>query len=123
MANDETTKTLIVEIPWHDEHDDKLRIAARGDLDIVKNQVQQRVAQLWRCTSEKNSMLVVTRVDPGPELCIVLGEGSGLLEFAPYFIREAKKNNMGIRTHVTRKGLIRLWSKLNINVNEYVLRG
>ena len=122
MASNEAA-ALIREIDWLDCHDEALKVSAGDDLLIVKDQVKRKQAQLWECTSDKNYCLVVTRIDVGPELCIVLGEGSGLLEFAPYFLAFAKKHNLSVRTHVKRKGLIRLWSRLGFELDEYVLRG
>ena len=121
MALDATTVDIL-NIPWGDSIDNELRVSAGKDLDIIKGQVKGGVAQLWHCLSKDNEMFVVTRVDPGPELVIVLGEGSGLEEFAPSFIRVAKNSGIPIRTHVKRKGLIRMWSKLNLEVDEYILR-
>ena len=125
MANDTKSAATvdIREIPWQPGIDDKLRVSARGDLEIIKHQVTQGVAQLWHCLSENNECFVVTRIDPGPELVIVLGEGSGLFEFAPHFLNIARKQNIPLRTHVQRKGLIRMWSRLGVNIDEYVLRG
>lgn len=125
MVND-THKAQTVdirEIPWQPGIDEKLRVSARGDLEIIKSQVNNGVAQLWHCLSETNEMLVVTRIDPGPELVIVLGEGSGLFEFAPSFLNIARKANIPVRTHIKRKGLIRMWSRLGLTIDEYVLRG
>jgi len=123
MADDEAKRPLILEIDWQDHHDKRLKASAGTDLLIVKAQVKNGQAQLWECKSEKNFCLVVTRIDPGPELCIVLGEGSGMLEFAPHFLAFAKRNRIPVRTHVKRKGLIRLWSRLGLKLDEYVLRG
>lgn len=121
MANDQTAID-VREIAWCSAVEPKLITSSRGDMEIIKRQVINGVAQLWHCLSEKNEMLVVTRIDPGPELVIVLGEGSGLFEFAPHFLNFAQRNNLKVRTHVQRRGLIKMWSKLGLNVDEYVLR-
>lgn len=122
MASDQK-ETKITNILWGDDIDEKLRASAGNDLDIIKHQVKNNVAQLWHCLSPTNECYVVTRIDPGPELVIVLGEGSGLLEFAPHFLAVARRQNVRVRTHVKRKGLIRLWARLGLKIDEYVLRG
>jgi hypothetical protein len=122
MDNDQK-ETLIKEVQWESFHDERLKISARDDLEIIRSQVKQGAAQLWECTSANNHGYAVTRIDPGPELVVVLGEGSGFMEFAPRFVEFAKRKNMTIRTHVTRKGMIRFWSRLGLNVDEYILRG
>lgn len=123
MASDEKVKGQIIHVPWTNDIDDKLRVAARGDLEIIKNQVQSGVAQLWHCQSEKHDAYVVTRIDPGPELVIVAGEGSGFMAFVPDFVAVARRSNATIRTHVQRRGLIRMWARFGLKLDEYVLRG
>lgn len=113
---------MIKEIQWHDDHDKLLSVSAGNDLEIVKKQVKSGVAQLWECVSDKNYGLVVTRIDTGNEWCIVLGEGSGFFEFVPFFLSVAEKKGLTIRTHVKRKGLIKMWSKVGLSLSEYVLR-
>lgn len=123
MAGDEKGQTKIIHVPWTNDIDDYLMVAARGDLEIIKAQVKSGIAQLWRCESSNHFAYVVTRVDPGPELCIVAGEGSGFMEFIPHFVAVAKRSGATIRTHVQRRGLIRLWSRFGLVLDEYVLRG
>jgi len=124
MAIDtKSAETLIKLVPWTDDIDDKLAVSAKGDLEIIKHQVKTGVAQLWQCEHGQYGGYVVTRIDPGPELCLVLGEGSGFEIFAPHFLAVARRSGIPFRTHVTRKGLIRLWSRLGVTIDEYVLRG
>ena len=124
MAGNE--EKAIINIQWDNSIDDKLKVSAGSDLEIIKNQVKNGIAQLWHCTWKNNEAYVVTRIEKlgvGYELCLVLGEGSGFFEFAPEFLKFAKRQNIGFRTHVKRAGLIRMWSKLCVNIDEYVLRG
>ncbi len=114
---------MITRVPWENSHDDLLRISAGDDLEIIKRQVQDGIAQLWECRAIKCCGYVVTRIDEGPELCIVLGEGVNLMVFAPFFVDYAKRRKMKIRTHVKRRGLIRMWGKFGLELDEYVLRG
>lgn len=120
---DHEEEIVIREISWEDKHDAKLKVSAGDDLQLIKDQVRAEIAQLWECQSPSNYCLVVTRIDPGPELVIVLGEGSGLLQFAPRFVQHARNRRMTVRTHIKRKGLIRMWKRLGLELDEYVLRG
>lgn len=113
----------VLNVPWADNVDDCLRVAARGDLDIIRHQVESGIAQLWECTSDEHHAYIVTRVEPGPEIVIVAGEGSGFMEFVPDFIAVAKRSGATIRAHVVRKGMIRLFERVGLSLNEYVLRG
>lgn len=113
----------IINIAWNSDINKLLEVASRGDLEIIRDQVNKGVSQLWECKSLKNLCYVVTRIDPGPELVIVAGAGSGLFEFAPSFIKVAKRSGATLRTHVKRKGLIKMWAKLGLNIDEYILRG
>jgi len=119
----ETAQVNIVSISWNSEMDNVLNVAARGDLEIIRDQVQRGVAMLWKCHSEKSEGYVVTRLDPGPEFVIVAAAGSGFFEFAPEFLKIARQQGVTVRTHVQRKGLIRMWNRLGLNVDEYILRG
>ncbi len=116
---------MIIEVLWTDDIDDKLKVSAGEDLAFIKNQVKQKIAQLWRCEKDNHLCYVVTRIDrtgKGYELCLVLGEGSGFYLFAPEFLAFAKRNNIPLRTHVKRKGMIRMWEKLGVYQSEYILR-
>lgn len=115
----------VVGIPWQPQHDKLLAVSAGADLEMIREQVQQGTAQLWQCTAGPKRAFVVTRIDrvgDGLELCLVLGEGSGFKEFAPIFVTVAKRKGYGFRTHVKRRGLIRMWSRFGVDVDEYVLR-
>ena len=119
-------KALIVNIPWTNDIDENLMVSAGNDLAQIRNQVEQNIAQLWHCSFKQFGGYIVTRIDKtssGLELCLVLGEGTGFEYFAPEFVNFARRKNIGFRTHIKRKGLIRMWQKLGITVDEYILRG
>lgn len=115
-------------VGWTDDMDDRLRVSAGDDLQEVKTQVRRNLATLWQC--EKNGQpeaWVVTRVDgieaSGREFVIVLGEGKGFFDYMPLFVNHARGQNLKIRTHVQRRGLIRMWSRLGLELDHYVLKG
>jgi hypothetical protein len=109
-------------VDWSEQAEKGLRVSAGEDMDFIRREVQAGIAILWRCESPTNSAYAVTRCEPG-EVVIVCGEGSGLKEFGPYFIAAAKSKGLGIRTHVKRRGLIRIWRGMGLELGEYILRG
>lgn len=114
---------MIKQIPWGREAEAGLLKSAGSDLEIIKNQVIIKTAQLWKINT--NGYLV-TRIDSegiGKVFVFVLGEGRDLGQYIPLFISGAQK--LGIkhfRTHVQRKGLIRMWQKFGLTIDHYVLR-
>lgn len=116
---------MIRAIDWNEKAENGLVVSAGADLQIIKDQVLNKQAQLWECENEKNHAYIVTRLEhdgSGQELVLVLGEGSGFMDFAPAFVEAAKSKNMRVRAHVRRKGMIRFFSRLGLSVNEYVVR-
>lgn len=113
----------ITRIQWSDYVADKLKVSAGDDLDEVRNQVITGVADLWHCTSRTGALYAVTRLDPGLEWVLMCGEGTGFGQFAPHFVKFARDNGLKLRTHVKRKGMIKLWAKYGLTIDEYVLRG
>ena len=113
----------IREVRWSDEAGAGLEIAARGDLEIIKKEVLSGISRLWECTSHSSHAFIVTRVDDEVEVCIVAGEGSGFMEFIPALVKFWRDQGYTIRTHVKRRGLIKMYEKVGIRFDEYVLRG
>lgn len=114
---------MIKQIPWCKDAEAGLVISADTDMRIIKNQVLNGIAQLWDING---TGYLVTRIDSeaiGNVFVFVLGEGRGLNEVIPEFIRSAKKLGVNhFRTHVKRKGLIKMWRKHGLSVDHYVLR-
>ncbi|WP_086931451.1 hypothetical protein [Agarilytica rhodophyticola] len=112
----------IIKKPWTSDTDDKFKISGAGDLHIIRDQVKNGIAELWHCKSKKSEGWAVTRVDEPNEFCLVLGEGSGIKEFVPYFVKYAHKMGLDLRVHVQRRGMIRIMQSMGFELNEYVLR-
>lgn len=109
---------------WSAEAEQGLQVSAGPDMDIIRGQVERGTAKLWRCTSGSNAAWVVTRYEPElRELVMVLGEGSGFMEFAPHFVNRARALGIKIRAHTQRRGMVRLWARLGVRLDEFVLRG
>lgn len=125
MVDHEATQTVIKPVKWQNYHDQRLAIAAgdKKDLAIVKNQVNSGVAILWECRYKQYHAHVVTRHDIGDELCVVLFEGSGLMHFGPMILKAARDQNLTVRAHVKRKGMIKMLERLGLTITETVLRG
>ena len=109
-------------VDWSEQAEQGLKVSAGEDMGFIRREVQAGIAILWRCESDKNSAYAVTRCEPG-EVVIVCGEGSGLKEFGPYFIAAAKSKGKTVRTHVRRRGLIKVWETMGLELDEYILRG
>lgn len=109
---------------WCKQAEIGLQVSAGADMEIIRGQVKSGQAELWWCESAENACWVVTRIDQEDgELVIVCGEGSGLDEFAPVFVESARRQGLGVRTHVTRLGLLRMWKRHGLELSEFVLRG
>lgn len=112
---------MIEQVAWSPYIEDLIKYSAGKDLQIISDQVKSGRAQLWLCSSDKNHGAVVTRMDEN-ELVMLCGEGSGLIEFGSEFVNSALKQGMTVRTHVRRKGLIKMHQKIGLKVDEYILR-
>ena len=113
----------IFRVGWSEQAEKGLAVSAGEDMGFIRREVQAGISILWQCESDSNFGYAVTRFEPPGEIVFVCGEGSGLREFAPHFVAAAKSKNLTIRTHVKRKGLIRFWASVGLELDEYVLRG
>ena len=117
---------MITQIKWNDNAERGLQKSGGADLHIIKNQIRKGAAQLWQIQADNSSGYLVTRIDCegiGKVFVFVLGEGRGLYDVIPHFIQAAQ--NLGIhnfRTHVQRKGLLKLWKRYGLELDHYVLR-
>lgn len=113
----------VMRVSWNAEAEQGLRVSAGADLGIIRQEVEAGVCELWHCISDSDQAYVVTRRELPKEWVLVCGEGSGFHEFAPVFIKAAKARKLSIRTHVKRRGMIKLWARYGLNLDEFVLRG
>lgn len=112
-----------VPVGWTDDMDDRLRVSAGADLATIKQEVRQGIGQLWECRkNDRPEAWVVTRKDDDAWV-IVLGEGRGFFDYMPLFVDHARERGLSLRTHVKRRGLIRMWERLGLHLDHYVLRG
>lgn len=114
---------IIRRAQWSGEAEAGLQVSAGADMALIRAEVQSGVSKLWRCEGE-GAAWVVTRHEPEVnELVMVLGEGSGFHEFAPLFVEQARKHGLTVRAHVKRRGMVRMWQRYGVGLDEYVLRG
>lgn len=115
-------------VPWTADHDRLMAVSAGRDLPIIREEVRRGIATLWACEQDGELLAhVVTRIDGvkglNQELVIVLGEGRGFFAVVPMFLRLAERDGLPVRVHVQRRGLIRMFDRLGVSLDHYVLRG
>ena len=111
-------------IDWSDDVAKHLSTSAGQDLLYIAAEVEAGISKLWECQTTNGFGYVVTRIEEsatGYELVLVLGEGKGFDEFIPYIINFCKDRGLGFRTHVKRKGLIKMYQRHGVGLQEYVL--
>lgn len=109
--------------PWSEAAEAGLRVAAGDDMADIRREVKAGIAHLYRLDSGDHGGWLVTRQDSPTELCLVCGEGKGFRVFAPEILRRARERGLTVRTHVQRRGMIRLWQRLGLQLDSYVLKG
>ena len=116
---------MIKKIDWCDECEKGFLVSAGEDLAQIAWECRNGISQVWKMSGEAEA-LIVTRLEKNidfDELVIVLGEGEGFKYVIPFFFE--LKESLGakyIRTHVTRKGLIRLYEREGFVQSEVVMR-
>jgi hypothetical protein len=117
---------MITQSTWSQAAQNELaRAIAQEHIGVVKDQVDAGVAKLWHCKDDHDECYIVTRLEPAPkELCFVCAAGTGALKFGKEFIARADELNIPVRCHVSadKKGIMRLWQRLQFNPSEIVLR-
>lgn len=115
---------IVKPAPWSVDAEKGLSVSLGDDLPIIARQVINGEASLWDCKTDNGGGFVVTRIEEtgvGLELVLVAGEGRGFDEFFPYLMNYCKENGLSFRTHVRRKGLLRMYQKHGVGVREFVL--
>lgn len=107
--------------PWTDEAGHALEGSARGDLDWIRREVEQGVSDLWRVVTDQGGGYVVTRQEPS-ELVIVAAAGSNCRPVIRHITRRALAAGLGLRTHIQRAGLRRIYEWEGWGLDELVMR-
>ena len=110
---------MIEKVGWCAAAERGLVVSAGDDMDVIAQEVKSGVSELWRFVGNVGRGYLVTRIEnmnDRRELVLVLGEGKGFFEAAPIFIALARIEGMSFRTHVKRRGLVRMWQRLGLNI-------
>jgi len=108
--------------PWSDDAEQGLGETLRDDVELLRDQVAQGVAELWRVDGHS---WMITRVEPipnrRPELVVCCYKGRDLNRVTQYLMKAAIKQGFGsIRYHTRRKGLNRLVADLGFEFMETI---
>lgn len=113
---------IILHKRWLDNATAGLSHSLRGDLKLLKAQVNSGIAQLWEMYSDNGKSWMISRVEVNNgqrELVICCYEGCDLKRIAPIIYASAERQGFdSIRFHTRRKGLNRLIVELGFTVDE-----
>ena len=108
-------------MPWTPEIGAALEGAARGDLDVIRQEVSQGISDLWRWEHDGGTGHMVTRQELN-EVVIVVGAGRGARPVIEHVTRRALAAGLGLRTHIQRPGLRRIYEREGWALDELVMR-
>lgn len=110
-------------VSWSPAAASALETAARGDLDLIAQEVQDGRAWLYQITGEAEGFIVL-RLEAsaaGQELVIVAAAGRNCRPVIRYLVDLADRKGWTIRTHIVRPGLIRIYERLGFQRREVVV--
>ncbi len=118
---------IILHPQWLDNATAGLSETLRGDLPSLKQQVNNRVAQLWEINTDNGKSWMVSRVEyfdyKPAELVICCYKGCDLKQVTQLVHDSAQAQGIGsIRYHTQRKGLNRLVVDLGFTPYETVYK-
>lgn len=111
----------VAPVAWTDAVGLALESAARGDLAEIRAEVQQGVSDLWQWQHSAGAGYMVTRQEQ-KELVIVAGAGTGCRPVIEHVTRRALAAGLGLRTHIQRPGLRRMYEREGYALDELVMR-
>ena len=125
MAPSEKELTVSIRpVDWSADAEAGLALSLGDDLPIIRAEIARGESVLWRCTAGEFDGYAVTRVEvQAGEAVMVACEGSGFDVFAPFIVRHFRNQGFRLRAHVKRRGMIRMWQRYGLHLNEFVLRG
>lgn len=121
MEEKKESRLVIESVPWCDKVARSVAKSAGSEenLKAIEAEVISGVARVWWCHGGENHGHMITRLE-NKELVLIVGEGKGFDAAFPYVLAHVEKHNLSFRTHVKRKGLIRMYKKYGVLVDEYV---
>lgn len=108
-------------VAWTDAIGQALESAARGDLAEIRAEVEQGISDLWAWQHSAGTGFMVTRQEC-KELVIVVGAGTGCRPVIEHVTRRALAAGLGLRTHIQRPGLRRIYERQGFALDELVMR-
>lgn len=94
-------------------------------MQLIKDEIESGDSVAFCLSGIDFDIKLVLRVEEfngENELVLVLGAGYGMIDAVDDFLHFAKLNNCKtIRTHVKRRGLIKLWESLGFQIQETVM--
>ena len=117
-------EALIRQLPWSAEAEAHLKsAAAERCLAPLRDEVQRGIAQLWHFKDDTDEAYCITRTDLNPrEFVVCYFEGSGLTKFGKVLRDAAHAKGIPMRAHTSQPAVARLIRRLNMKIQEYVLR-
>ncbi len=118
---------IILHKRWLDNATAGLSLTLRGDLHLLKHQVNNRIAQLWEINTDKGKSWMVSRAEvlynQSRELVICCYQGCDVKRVTQLVYDSAKQQGFdSIRYHTQRKGLNRLVVDLGFTPYETIYR-
>ena len=111
----------MIEIPWSDAAENGLAIAAGNDLHYVKKEVNRGDAKLFYFSP--GTYAVMRYEAEYKEAVLVLGQGENTKKWLPVIEDWALfQGALTIRTHITRKGLGRMFGNAGYTQSEIIMQ-
>lgn len=115
----------MIPVDFDDDFEAAIKSAAGDDLESIKNEIKSGECVAFCFSGSDYDFKVVLRVEEinnKNELVLVLGAGHGMVDAINDFLHFAKINNCEtIRTHVKRRGLVKIWESLGFQIQETVM--
>lgn len=110
----------MLRIPWSDKAEAGLVVSAGDDMALIRKEVQQGCAELYKCGSD--GYLVIRYEADVRELVVVLGEGRCFKKWLPVIEDHARERGaLTMRTHIKRPGLKKLYEDIGWHQQEIVM--
>lgn len=112
-------KVRLKRAAWSDEAERVLAPAAFGDMDWIRAEVLEGIADLWQLGGSAAGFLV-TRQEGG-ELVLVAGAGRNAAGVIRHCLGLARANGLTVRAHIRRAGMKRIYERAGFRLREVVM--
>lgn len=114
----------LTRVPWSQHAEENLLVAAGNEteLAVIRGDVESGIAVLFRHPIDGYLVVRVDECTEYKELVIVAGQGRNFKKYIPIFESMARLAGASkIRTHVARKGLLRMYEREGYKIAQHVL--